>query len=61
VHVLNMLFVYKILLGKTCKRSLLGSVGCGWLNCTEIEVKGIGYESLDWICLDQDAACWQAM
>jgi len=46
---------------KTCEKSLLGSVGCGWLNYTEIEVKGIGSESLDWICLDQDAGCWQAM
>ena len=46
MHVWKMLFVYKILLGKTCKRSLLESVGCGWLNCSEIEVKGIGSESL---------------
>jgi len=61
VHVLKMLLVYKILLGKTCKRSLLESVGCGWLNCSEIEVKGIGSESFDWICLDQDAGCWQAI
>ena len=24
---------------KICEKSLLGSVGCGWLNCSEIEVK----------------------
>jgi len=46
---------------KTCEKNLLGSVGCGWLNYTKIEVKGIGSESFDWICLDRDVGCWQAM
>jgi hypothetical protein len=52
---------YKILVRKTEGKRLLGKPGCRWVNHTKINLKGIGYGSIDLIHLDNDRDWWRAV
>jgi hypothetical protein len=45
---------YRILLGKSEEKKSLGRQRCRWVDNIKIELKGIGWDGVDWIDMAQD-------
>jgi hypothetical protein len=48
----------RLLVGKSEGKRLLGEAGCRWEDNSEIEIKEIEWEDVDWIHLAQDTVQW---
>jgi hypothetical protein len=51
---------YGILMGKTDKK-LLGRAKLRWVNNIKMDLREIGWDSMDWIDLAQDRDQWRAL
>jgi hypothetical protein len=49
---------YRVLVGKSEGKRLLGDPGCRWEYDSEMEIKEIRWEDVDWIHLAQDRVQW---
>jgi len=49
---------YRVLVGKSEGRRLLGDPECRWEDKSEMEIKKIRWEDVDWIHLAQDRVQW---
>jgi hypothetical protein len=52
---------YRILVGKNEGKRPLGRPRCRWEDSTEMDLRGIGFEGVDWIHLTQDRDQWEAL
>jgi hypothetical protein len=46
--------LYRVLIGKSEGKRLLGEPGCRWEDNSEIGIREIRWENVDWIHLAQD-------
>jgi hypothetical protein len=52
---------YRILVGKPEGKRSLGRPRCRWVDNTKIDLRGIGWDGMDWIDLAQDRDQWRAL
>jgi hypothetical protein len=53
--------VYRVLMGKPEGKRPLGRPRCRWEEGLRMDLREIGWGSVDWIQLAQDKARWQAL
>jgi hypothetical protein len=52
---------YRILVGKPQGKKPLGRPRCRWVGNIEIDIREIGWDSMDWLDLVQDSDQWRAL
>jgi hypothetical protein len=52
---------YRILVGKPEGKRTLGRPRCRWVDNIKMELRGIGWDGIDWIELAQDRDQWRAL
>jgi hypothetical protein len=52
---------YRILVGKSEKRRLLGRPRIGWMNNIKMDLREIEWGGMDWIDLTQNRDQWRAL
>jgi hypothetical protein len=52
---------YRILVGKPEEKRSLGRPTCRWVDTIKIDLRGIGWDSMEWIDLAQDRDQWKAL
>jgi hypothetical protein len=52
---------YKILVGKPEEKRPLGRPRCRWVDNIKMDLRGIGWDDMDWIDLVHDRDEWRAL
>jgi hypothetical protein len=52
---------YRIYLGKSEGKRLLGRPRCMWVDNIKIDLREIGWDGVDWIDMTQDRDQWRAL
>jgi hypothetical protein len=60
-HVREEMNVYRVLMGKPEGKRALGRPRCRWENGIRMDLREIGWGSVDWIQLAQDRDWWWAL
>jgi hypothetical protein len=52
---------YRILVGKREGKIPLGRPRCRWMDNIKMDLRGIGWDGMEWIALAQDRDQWRAL